>query len=283
MRTQKSISQSRDVGRLLTPMLLILFILSAGLTGCSKSTDGGGGGSTTAPDVTAPTIVSVSPVDFAPAVSVVTPIVVTFSEAIDPASANTSTISLQGVPGTVTAGGITATFRPNSALAPNEDYILNVTAGVRDLAGNALALPLTSHFHTADVPLSDAGANFVVARGRAAVLDGSGSTAIGGGDLTYDWTQLGGSDVGLLSGQNPAFTAPDAIETLIFSLVVSENGAPSAASEVTVVVSHTSAGAMFVSAFGARVVNQDLAHAAGGDAKKMGAILPLHALLVDDF
>lgn len=125
MRTQKSISQSRDVGRLLTPMLLILFILSAGLTGCSKSTDGGGG-STTAPDVTAPTIVSVSPVDFAPAVSVVTPIVVTFSEAIDPASANTSTISLQGVPGTVTAGGITATFRPNSALAPNEDYILNV-------------------------------------------------------------------------------------------------------------------------------------------------------------
>jgi len=184
MRTQQILTQNNGLWRHLAPMALVLIIFSLGLSGCSKSTEDGGGGSTTAPDVTPPAIVSVSPEDFAPAVSVATPIVITFSETIDAASANTSTISLQGVVGTVTAGGITATFTPNSALAPNEDYVLNVTAGVRDLAGNGLIMPLTSHFHTSEVPMSDAGANFVAVRGQSISLDGSNSAAVAGGALT---------------------------------------------------------------------------------------------------
>ncbi len=131
--------------------MILFLIFSYTFTGCSSDEDPGGG----APDVTAPTVVSVSPADFAADVSVVSPVVVTFSEAIDPASTTTATITLTGVAGDVTGGGNTATFTPSAVLDPDADYTLEVTAGVRDLAGNALATAYTSNFHTANIPAAN--------------------------------------------------------------------------------------------------------------------------------
>ena len=235
---------AKSVAIWLTTLSLILV-----LAGCSSSEDSGGGGSV-APDVTAPTIVSVSPVDFAASVSVVSPVVVTFSEAVDPASVSAVTVSLVGVPGTATASGNVATFAPQTNLSPDEDYTLQVTAAVRDMAGNTLAESYTSRFHTANVPNADAGVDMVVGRGQTATLDGRGSAAVGGGNLAYDWTQLSGLDVGMLAGPQPSFAVPDSITTLSFELVVTEDGAPSAPDQVTVVISDNAAGSYFVSSAG---------------------------------
>src|ERR1700745_1092602 len=76
----------------------------------------------------------------------------TFSEAMDPLTTTTVTFTLkQGttpVLGTVTYAGVTATFNPLSALAPNTTYTATITTGAMDLAGNALANSFVWSFTT---------------------------------------------------------------------------------------------------------------------------------------
>jgi hypothetical protein len=74
---------------------------------------------------------------------------VTFSEPVDP-STITFTLSAGGttVPCTMTYSGTTASFKPATALKKNTLYTARVSAGVRDLAGNAMPIDYFWSFTT---------------------------------------------------------------------------------------------------------------------------------------
>ncbi len=82
---------------------------------------------------------------------------VIFSEMMDPLTINKSTFTVKGpgaiaVAGTVTYVGSTATFMPVDNLADNTLYIVTITTGVKDLAGNALAAEYIWSFTTGSAP-----------------------------------------------------------------------------------------------------------------------------------
>ena len=94
------------------------------------------------------------------------------------------------------------------------------------------------------VPTADAGADASVASAATVNLDGSGSTANNAGQtLTYTWTQSSGTSVSLTGSTTatPSFTAPTLVpgaanSTLVFSLVVNDGIANSAADTVSITV-----------------------------------------------
>jgi hypothetical protein len=97
-------------------------------------------------DTIPPTVTSVLPADGSAEVDVNTNLGVTFSEAIDPSTINTSTFLLDsGVTGSVvynTSSNI-ALFVPSAPLASNTSYNARLTTGVRDLVGLPLAADVT--------------------------------------------------------------------------------------------------------------------------------------------
>ncbi len=107
-----------------------------------------------------PRVTSITPADGAGGVALGTPVVVTFSEPIDPASvsgANLANVLLRTAAGDPVVGSAslsvnntTLTFRPSQALAPDAGYTFQVTTGVRDLAGYALASAVSVSFETLD-------------------------------------------------------------------------------------------------------------------------------------
>ncbi len=105
---------------------------------------------TAPPDVTPPTILSTSPANLAPSVVANTTVSATFSEALNPATVTGAAFTLMNgatpVPGTVTYSGTTATFTPAAQLSPLTLYTATITTSVKDLAGNAMALPYTWSF-----------------------------------------------------------------------------------------------------------------------------------------
>jgi len=101
-------------------------------------------GTSAGANTTVPTVVSVSPVSGASAVSVSSPIVLTFNEAVDATTVNDVTvpISVNGVSG-VLAGAYAldgtravVTFTPISPLPGNSTVIVQVNLGLLDLSGN---------------------------------------------------------------------------------------------------------------------------------------------------
>jgi hypothetical protein len=90
-----------------------------------------------------PKIIAVSPANDATGVAANGTITATFSEAMDPATINTDTFTLQKgttpVLGTVSYSGVTATFTPSAALSSNSTYIAEINTGAKDPLGNALA------------------------------------------------------------------------------------------------------------------------------------------------
>jgi uncharacterized repeat protein (TIGR03803 family) len=133
------------------------------LSGTLYGTTGGGGAAgngvvfslSSAPpiDTTPPTVSSTDPPNAATGVPTNQSVQVTFSEAMDPSSINTTTVTLQQgatpVPGTVTYAGTTATFTPSSALTSGTAYTATITTGAKDLAGNALLTNFVWSFTTA--------------------------------------------------------------------------------------------------------------------------------------
>jgi len=96
-------------------------------------------------DAAPPTVSSTVPVDLAPAVALNANITANFSKAMDPLTVSTTTFTLaQGVTpvtGKVTsASTTTATFNPDAPLTDTLVYTATVTTGVKDLAGNAMAV-----------------------------------------------------------------------------------------------------------------------------------------------
>lgn len=110
----------------------------------------------TTADKTAPQVNSVFPVNNAASVVTSTSASVTFSEAMNPASVNSSTFTLKSgttaIAGTVACFGLTATFIPSAPLASNTDITGTITTGAKDAAGNALAAAYSWTFHTATAP-----------------------------------------------------------------------------------------------------------------------------------
>lgn len=126
------------------------------LTACSG---GGGGGTIITPDITPPTVSSVYPAAGSSDVVVTSPIRVTFSEALDELTLDTSSFTLAttsgGVPVSATvsydASAFIATLTPDSSLANGTQYTATVTTAVTDAAGNALGSDYSWTFATAAV------------------------------------------------------------------------------------------------------------------------------------
>ena len=126
-------------------------LLAAIVAGC-----GGGNGSpasTTVPTV--PTVSYTIPAAGDTGVAINTKITATFSEDMAQATITGTTFTLTGpgktaIAGTVTyaAGARTAIFNPTSNLIISTTYTATVTTGVKDLAGNALAVNKTWSFTT---------------------------------------------------------------------------------------------------------------------------------------
>lgn len=108
---------------------------------------------TTAGDTTPPTVILVNPGDLATGVCLQKVVNATFSEAMDPATINSSpagtlltftlkqTIAGTNAPGIVAYAASTkvATFTASSDLLANTNYTATITTAAKDLAGNALA------------------------------------------------------------------------------------------------------------------------------------------------
>jgi hypothetical protein len=107
----------------------------------------------TAADVTAPTVSSVVPANLATAIAVSSTITANFSEAMNAATITAASFTLKqgttSVTGAVTYSGTSAKFTPASALTANTLYTASILQTARDVAGNAIAAVYTWSFTTA--------------------------------------------------------------------------------------------------------------------------------------
>ncbi len=140
-----------NVGKICLWPVLLCGVIFLGACG------GGGGGGSSAPpsgdDTTPPVFSSMVPANGAPGVNVNTSITMTFNESLRCSTVNSSTVSLTPSPsgpavaGAVSCSGANITFDPTNLLSPLQAYTFQVT-GISDLAGNALASPVTKGFTT---------------------------------------------------------------------------------------------------------------------------------------
>ena len=112
-------------------------------------------------DTTPPTVTGFNPASGATNVAIATPIVVTFSEAINAATVSGTTVKLMSGSTAVAASvsynatNRTATITPTAALGYSKTYTISIVggaSGVKDAAGNALAQTASSTFTTAAAP-----------------------------------------------------------------------------------------------------------------------------------
>ncbi len=101
-------------------------------------------------DTTAPTVSSVSPADGSVGVARGTDVTVTFSEAMDRASAEAAFSLTPTATGTFSWNGNAMTFRPSASLAGGTQYTARVGTGAKDAAvpGNPLAAEKSWSFTT---------------------------------------------------------------------------------------------------------------------------------------
>ncbi|HEX6973973.1 MAG TPA: PKD domain-containing protein, partial [Vicinamibacterales bacterium] len=107
-----------------------------------------------------PRIISITPANNALNVALSSPVVVVFSEAIDPATVSGAgaanavlfDAASQPVPATVTlsAGNTLLTVRPVAALQPNAAYSFGLAAAIADMSGQTLGTPVTIAFTSLD-------------------------------------------------------------------------------------------------------------------------------------
>lgn len=104
------------------------------------------------PDVTPPSVQSVSPLDQSTSAGTGAAITAMFSEDILPSSANATTFRVQAgammVPGNIVTNGDLVSFMPQTRLSPSTTYSVTLSSAITDLAGNPLAQPYTWSFQT---------------------------------------------------------------------------------------------------------------------------------------
>jgi methionine-rich copper-binding protein CopC len=117
-----------------------------------------------APDVTAPTVVSTVPANNATGVATTTAVTVNFSESLNATTVNGTNVYLRAgataVPATVSyiAGSTSVNLVPSSALAAATIYTVTLkggSAGIKDIAGNALATDYAWSFTTETPPVNN--------------------------------------------------------------------------------------------------------------------------------
>ncbi|WP_416866192.1 MAG: ice-binding family protein [Imperialibacter sp.] len=113
-----------------------------------------------APDRTAPTVTAITPQNDGVNVSLSQAITVTFSEEMDAATINTTSVLLASgttaVTGAVTYTGMVATFTPAASLQAGLVYTATVTVAASDLKGNAMAAARVWSFTTDVLPTATA-------------------------------------------------------------------------------------------------------------------------------
>jgi PKD repeat protein len=195
---------------------------------------------------TPPTVTSVSPANGATLVSTTATAVVTFSEAMNATTINSSSIELLGPSNTVVAATVTyntanftATITPTSSLAANTVYTIQVLGGsnanaVKDANGNVLAATYTSTF-TTDPPAGPltANAGSAITTNEGSSVTFAGTASGGSGSLTYAWTF---GDGGTASGTlTPTHTyASDGSYTAKLTVTDSTSSTTSSSVAVTV-------------------------------------------------
>ncbi|MFY9560525.1 MAG: ice-binding family protein [Terriglobales bacterium] len=185
-----------------------------------------------------PTVISVTPPDGASGICPDTVVVATFSEAMNPATINSTTFLL-AAGATAVAGAVTydapshaATFTPTNPLTLSTLYTATITTGAQDLFGNSLASDFVWTFTTAAVACQS-----VVPLGSACsfgILAGSTVTNSGPTHVTGDVGVWPGSAItgfgpggGTITG---TFHAGDAVaQTAQGDLTVAYNFAAGAA------------------------------------------------------
>ncbi len=139
----------------------------------------------TTSDSTGPTVDSNNPVDGSSDFAINRSLSAVFSEAVDPASLDTSSFTLTSdsgatsVPGTVSYANKVATFKPTSNLVASTSYKATLTNAITDLAGNPLAgTPFSWTFTTgAAVAAGPAPVNLLTA-GNFVILTKTGITNV---------------------------------------------------------------------------------------------------------
>jgi hypothetical protein len=128
-----------------------------GGTAGEPNADSGAAGTVMVPEAMpgAPTVLSVSPADESSAADPAKPVVLRFSEPLDPASVSAASVQVKTsagspVPGTVSYKDAVATFTPTARFNLLATYTVNVTTAVKDVDGTALAAPFTSLFVVRD-------------------------------------------------------------------------------------------------------------------------------------
>jgi len=140
-----------------------------------------------ASDTTAPTVTYTSPANLAIDVPINARIDATFTEAMDPTTISSTTFTMIGpgaipVTGTVALATFTATFVPVSDLTINSWYTATITTGVKDLAGNALAVAKTWSFNTGTAIGTNLAPVFLGTAGNFVILAKTGTSTTG---VTY--------------------------------------------------------------------------------------------------
>jgi hypothetical protein len=103
-----------------------------------------------------PVVISTSPKDTSESVSLNSKVSATFNEGMNPSTINARSFTLtQGttpIAGVISYTGTTATFSPTTNLTPSTTYTGTITAGVEDVAGNAMISNYVWSFTTSAGP-----------------------------------------------------------------------------------------------------------------------------------
>ncbi|MGK2963136.1 MAG: Ig-like domain-containing protein, partial [Gemmatimonadaceae bacterium] len=181
-------------------------------------------------DEVPPTVIAATPANGATGVSPNSVVTITFSERMNPATINASTITLRitssgtAITSVVTYNADTrvATLTPSGPLSENVNYTLTVSTGVRDEQGNAMAAPYSLSFTAGDTT-SPTVVSTVPADGATGVATGTTVSAtfsepmntatINTGTFTLRLTSGGGNLAGAVAwngGTNTATFTPAA-------------------------------------------------------------------------
>lgn len=137
---------------------------------------------TTIADSSPLSVASVSPSNTSTDVSVISPILVTFNKAVNPATLITANITLTASSSyllTITPLGTTAVLiQSNSQLNYASLHVLQLTSGIQDTLGNPLTgAPYTSLFTTASSDPDSGSVITLAGTGSAGNVDGTGTAA----------------------------------------------------------------------------------------------------------
>lgn len=181
-------------------MMFIASLFVVLIAGCNRPT---------IPDITAPTVSFVNPVNLATEVPINMKIAATFSEAMDPMTITTASFTLMVSGGALVSGVVAydaptriATFNPDANLIgiPATSYTVTLkggASGVKDLAGNALVVDKVVSFTTngstcVTAPALGAAAPFGAFSGSTVTNDGRNSVINGDVGVTGASTSITG-------------------------------------------------------------------------------------------